>query len=110
MSASNTVTKNDLKAILEELPFGSHGLGDWTAITLPHYVTEDSVVAVYLMPSNASSAYFMMNKEAGGLAFRLNSHSGFSEYGETTVKAGTQLTQSALSNGTVSIRIRPLHS
>lgn len=80
-------------------------LGDWTAnLTLPYTPTSDGFISVWLNPSSASGAYARLSVTGDSHAMGLNAKGGDGVTLVFPIKKNATVSQTALSNGTLSVR------
>ena len=99
MSYGETITRNDLTDILNEvLPSGSFEIGSYSAIpSFPWTAPYDCVVQARVYPASTANSYISFNLN-DGRAFNLTAVNGTALSGEILVKKGTVLSNYQYSN------------
>lgn len=97
MSASNTVTKNDLKAILEELSLGAGVRFSLNTITLPYTPQKNGFIIALLRANSTDRAYVTYSNTYPTIVDGYNKAQGYIN-GVIFAVAGTQVSEVATSN------------
>lgn len=99
MSYSETITKEDLKNVLNEvLPSAGFSVGSYADITsFPWTAPHDCMVEARVYPNSATTTYMTFNL-SDGRVFNLTALSGSALSGEILVKKGTVCSNYQYSN------------
>lgn len=84
--------------------------GDWVSASLPFTPTADGFLYMWLNPSSTSGAYVRLTyvQNTRTIQLALNAKAGDGVSGIFPVKKDCQITQAALTNGTVGCSFMPL--
>lgn len=84
--------------------------GDWVAESLPFTPAADGFLYMWLNPSSVSGAYVRLTyvQNTRTIQLALNAKAGDGVSGIFPVKKNCQITQAALTNGTVACSFMPL--
>lgn len=81
-------------------------LGTWETVSLPYTPTADGFLYVYLNPSSSTGAYFRLSYsvDSQNIFIGQNAKSGDGVSLFAPVKKGAQITQAALTGGTIAVK------